>query len=134
MLGSAQIPPTHLQESLRILLAHRATCPLPGEDAATMPHALPPTVTVDPGAWIAWCLVGLRLFDGPHLPPYRVALAETRRVLLALAMLRHRGNLSRAAKALQLSRKIMREHLRVAGLYPWAPGDRSWVSHPAPRP
>ena len=47
------------------------------------------------------------------------AKTEAKRVAVALAMLRADGNISAAADALRISRKVLRENLRMAGLYPW---------------
>lgn len=121
MLTPHPLPKTPVQQSLRALLGLPAPLPLPGEESASWPQPSPqpqPT-TVDPGAWIAWCMVGLPLFDGTRLPPLRLALSQARRMLLALAMLRGRGTITRAAASLQLSRKVLRDNLRALGLYPW---------------
>jgi hypothetical protein len=50
---------------------------------------------LDVGGWIAWCLGGLALFANPQ-PPYSVIRRESKRIPMALAMLRSRGNLSEA--------------------------------------
>ncbi|MCA9705435.1 MAG: hypothetical protein KDK70_06295 [Myxococcales bacterium] len=94
--------------------------PAPGELAATVRRFVPPLVRgLDAGAWIAWCLVGLAVFvDGPG-PLTQRAQAEAKRLVVALAMLRSEGNLSAAARALGICRKVLRDHLRASGLYPW---------------
>jgi len=40
-------------------------------------------------------------------------------MVMALAMLRVRGNITKAARTLVVSRKMLRDNLRRAGLYPW---------------
>src|SRR5690606_37679431 len=116
-----------------------------GEDAAVVGRlSLPPIERVDAGGWIAWALAGLYLFAlpdergedrrdpsvtpfalpgetprrGPWVPKLRAALAEARRVMAALALLRE-GNLTRAAAALGTSRRALREVMKDGGLYPW---------------
>ncbi|MCA9707830.1 MAG: hypothetical protein KDK70_18405, partial [Myxococcales bacterium] len=93
--------------------------PAPGERAASAGRRLPLIVAgLDAGAWIAWCLAGLPLFvDG--LPSLRQVKAEAGRVLVALAMLRAKGNLSQASTFIGSSRKVLRDNLRYGGLYPW---------------
>lgn len=89
---------------------------------------------VDVVSWIAWALAGLyacalpstgpRGEDepgrrGPWVPPVRVLMREARRVAVVVAMHRHDGNLTRAATALGTSRRVLRDTLKAAGLYPW---------------
>jgi DNA-binding protein Fis len=70
---------------------------------------------------------GLRELDGaelseprgPWVPAMGLALGEAERVVLALAMLRHDGNITRVARMLGTSRRTVRESLKAAGLYPW---------------
>lgn len=90
-----------------------------------LPEHLPDCV--DATGWLAWALVGLHVFarpvdqdhSGSRIPTIRAAGREARLVAIVVAMLRHRGNLSRAAKALETSRRALREHLKAEGLYPW---------------
>ena len=94
----------------------------PGELTATMGR--PPADGVaglDTGAWIAWCLVGLRLFAGP-LPRMESVRAEAVRAAMVLAMHGADGDLTTAARVLGISRRALRQGLRTFGLYPW-PGD-----------
>ncbi len=93
--------------------------PVPGERAASVGRAFPPIVEdLDAAAWIAWCLTGLLVCSQGALT-MSVAKAEAKRVVIAVAMLRADGNISAAADALRTSRKVLRENLRGAGLYPW---------------
>lgn len=119
MLTPRDLAPADLQHSLRAILGLPTAHPLPAEQAANLPHPLPPRVTLDVGPFIAWSLAGLRLFDGPRLPSLRTALLETRRIITALGMLHAAGNLTHAAKALDTSRKVLRDNLRYTDLYPW---------------
>lgn len=100
---------------------------------------------VDATAWIGWALAGLYACAlpsglaedededalrnrGPWVPSIRGMVKEARRTAVVVAMHRHDGNLSRAAKALGTSRRSLRETLRAAGLYPWggvAEGDEA---------
>jgi hypothetical protein len=116
--------------SLRASLGLPPNEPHPEEDAATLGRALPDVVEdLDPGAWLAWAQAGLLLFSGGTIPSVRNATSAGRRVALALAMRRTAGNISASAKALQTSRKVMREQLRAEGLYPWARRRiRPWMS------
>ena len=84
-------------------------------------------VTIDAEAWAAWCLAGLHACAlpttrtsgeddddetkrrGPWVPSVRVMGREARRVAVVVAMHRHGGNLSRAATALGMSRRALRE-------------------------
>jgi len=93
--------------------------PHPEEAAAALIHPIPTHPRLDAGGWLAWSLAGLRLFDGPDLPQLRDARDEARHLLVSLAMLRNRGTISRSARALGTSRKVLRDHLREAALYPW---------------
>lgn len=98
-------------------------------------------VVLDVGAWLAWMEAGLALFamdrsnahglsqrhggDGgtdrptPTQPQLREVLMEARRVAVVQAMVRSRGNLSRAATAVGTSRRAFRGYLQELGLYPW---------------
>lgn len=95
-------------------------------------HPVPAHPRLDASGWLAWSLAGLRLFDGPDLPPLRDARDEARRLLVSLAMLRNRGTISRAAQALGTSRKVLRDHLRDAALYPWPGSPPAAAAHPLP--
>lgn len=80
----------------------------------------PATVkNVDVEGWLAWILCGLPLFNGPELPPLRTATDRVRLLLAVLAMARNRGNFSHAAEKLNTSRRLIRDSLDEAGLYPW---------------
>jgi len=76
-------------------------------------------VLVDPEGIAVWILVGTVLF-GPNL----TTLAEVKRraagAVAVLAMVRTRGNLTRASKSLSVSRRCLRETLKAAGRYPWS--------------
>lgn len=71
---------------------------------------------VDMEIWAVWALTGLRLFSGDP-PTLRVVTLESRRVLLLAALGRHGGNITRMARAVGTSRRVLREHLKAAGLY-----------------
>lgn len=93
-------------------------------------------VALDVDAWLLWVEAGLALFSRPLLDVdesmdrltesqasqlgIRTVVGEARRVMVALAMLRHSGNLTHAAKELGTSRRALREQLKTAGLYPWS--------------
>lgn len=62
--------------------------------------------------------VGLPIF-GERLPPLRLVRRDSYRVVIVLAMLRTRGNISAAARALDMTRKVLRENLERARLLPW---------------
>jgi len=68
--------------------------------------------TFDREAFALWTLVGLRLFDG-EAPTWRVAIGETRHLLVRLALARDGGNITRMARRLGSSRRAVREALRV---------------------
>ncbi len=111
--------PGEVAERLRGMLGLMPEQPADGEAAASLRRDLPPLVQgLDAGGWIAWCLVGLVLF-GERFPALKTIRQESKRVAVALAMLRANGNVSAAAKMLQTPRKVLRENLRVGGLYPW---------------
>jgi hypothetical protein len=58
----------------------------------------------------------------PWMPSIHVAVGEARRAVMRLALVRHRGNLTRIAASLETSRRALREQLKRAGLYtapPW---------------
>ncbi len=93
-------------------------------------------VALDVDAWLLWVEAGLALFSRPLLAAdegmdrltesqasqlgIRTVVGQARRVMVALAMLRHSGNLTHAAKDLGTSRRALREQLKTAGLYPWS--------------
>ncbi|MCA9711380.1 MAG: hypothetical protein KDK70_36410 [Myxococcales bacterium] len=80
-----------------------------------------PTVKkVDIGALLAWIRVGARLFGSGSFPSLRQLRDEAIRVGLALAMGRV-GTISEASRILTCSRKVLRENMDRAGLYPWPP-------------
>ena len=114
--------PSEIATVLRALMGLTPDEPAPGEVTASLPEPLPPRVQrLDAGAWISWCLVGLPLF-GDGLPSLRRLRSEGNRLAMGLAMLRERGNISQAARVLRTSRKVLRDNLRSAGLYPWGRG------------
>lgn len=106
-------------ESLRAMLGLDPDEPVPCEQAASAGHPLPSVIAgLDAGAWIAWCLAGLPLFVG-SLPSLRRVKAAAGHVLVALAMTKAEGNLSRASALTRTSRKVLRDNLRMLDLYPW---------------
>lgn len=109
----------HIATALRTTLGLPPDQPVPGEEAATFDQPVTSEIgDLDAGAWIAWCLVGLSIFTG-RSSLFSHPRAGSTRVTVALAMLRSGGNVSAAARALGISRKALRGHLRAAGLYPW---------------
>ncbi|MCH9685169.1 MAG: hypothetical protein K0V04_27275 [Deltaproteobacteria bacterium] len=73
---------------------------------------------VDAEGWLAWTLCGIYLFAaGP--PAMDDVRREAKRAAVCLAMTRCRGSIAAAARMLGISRKVLRENLRAAGLYPW---------------
>ncbi len=122
------VRPQNLRMALRAVLDLPETLgiPLDPEVSATE------TVLLDVDAWLVWVEVGLGVFataggDSPEendtkvpsLPLARAVTTKARSVVLALAMERFDGNITRAAGALEISRRALREHLRTTGLYPW---------------
>ena len=121
--------PETLARLLRSLVGLAPDEPAPGEQAATLRRPMPAVIRgVDAGGWIAWCLVGPVVFGEPA-PVMRRVRAESKRIVAALAMLHAAGSLSAAARELEMSRKVLRDHLRDAGLYPW-PGAGPAQQHP----
>jgi hypothetical protein len=131
-LTARDLPAAEVAAFLRSLVG---LPPAVGEGAVDGKRPAPRTV--DASAWIGWALAGLYACAlpgeldededddrarrrGPWVPPIRRLVAEARRVAVVVAMHRHGGNLSSAAKALGTSRRALRESLKVAGLYPWA--------------
>ena len=114
------VAPGDVARFLRAMLGLPPGQPAPGELAATVRRSMPAVVRgLDAGGWIAWCLAGMAVFtEGPRPLMSRVR-AESKRLVVSVAMLRSAGNLSRAAKTLGTSRKVLRDNLRAAGLYPW---------------
>jgi hypothetical protein len=113
------VEPDDVAEKLRCMLGLSPHEPAPGEAAASYRRPLPPMVhALDTGGWIAWCLVGLTLF-GERSPALDTVRRESKRVALALAILRTRGGISAAARMLGASRKVVRENLVALGLHPW---------------
>ncbi|MCA9712161.1 MAG: hypothetical protein KDK70_40365 [Myxococcales bacterium] len=119
------IEPEDMARVLRAVLGLPPDDMAPGEAAATVGRSLPSLVRgVDAGGWVAWCLVGLGVFAEPH-PTMRRVRIEPKRLAVALAMLRADGCISAAARALDISRKVLRDHLRDVGLYPWPSVDQA---------
>lgn len=113
------VEPADVAEKLRGMLGLLSVQPAPGEAAASLGRSLPSLVQgLDAGGWIAWCLVGLILF-GESFPPLAMVRRESKRFAVSLAMLRAQGNISAAARMLGTSRKVLRDNLQDAGLYPW---------------
>ncbi|MEX1366417.1 MAG: helix-turn-helix domain-containing protein [Nannocystaceae bacterium] len=86
--------------------------------AVVNPAGVADVPAVDGEGWVAWCVAGVELFgDDP------VGLAEVKRraasVVAVRAMDRERGNVTRAAASLGISRRSLREALKAAGRYPW---------------
>ncbi len=118
-LERRDVEPSEVAERLRGMLGLMPEQLADGEAAASLRRDLPTLVQgLDAGGWIAWCLVGLVIF-GERFPALETIRQESKRVAAALAMLRAKGNISAAAMMLKTSRKVLRENLRVAGLYPW---------------
>lgn len=108
--------------------------PPSGLESAEVTGRAAPTA-IDAAAWVGWALAGLyacalpseHIRDtgsgspcrDPWVPSIRVMMKEARRIAVVVAMHRHDGNLSRAATALGTSRRVLRETLKTAGLYPW---------------
>jgi hypothetical protein len=117
--------PAEIATILRAVVGLPPDEAMPGELAASLGRSLPAAVhAVDVEGWIAWCLVGLLVF-GDERPAMRRARTEAHRVLAVLAMIRTGGNITHAAKGLGTSRRVLRERLKGAGLYPW-PGSETW--------
>jgi hypothetical protein len=83
-----------------------------------MPPVVPRLAT---GGWIAWCLTGLPLFS-EQFPTLKAARGESKRLVVVLAMLRAQGCISAASAMMGTARKILRDNLKQAGVYPWRPG------------
>lgn len=110
---------TAIATVLRAALGLAPDEPTSREQAATLGLVLPLSLDeLDAGAWIAWSVAGLSLFSGRALT-VRQAQAESKRIILALAMLEADGNISIAARTIGTSRRCLREGLRTFGLYPW---------------
>lgn len=113
------VEPDDVAERLRGMLGLAPEQPAPGEAAASYRRTLPPLVqSLDAGGWIAWCLVGLVVF-GEGFPALAKIRRESKRVGLALALVRAQGRISPAARMLGATRKVVRENLQALGLYPW---------------
>lgn len=127
----AAVHPAVILTLLRTAVGSPPLAPLPDEHAASLGQPLHDTLAIDSGAWVAWCLAGLQACavppettsaqerPDPWAPPIRVMVNAARGAAVAIAMLRHDGNLTRAAKSLGTSRRALREALKQAGLYPW---------------
>lgn len=113
------VEPDDVAERLRGMLGLTPEQPAPGEAAASYRRTLPPLVqSLDAGGWIAWCLAGLVVF-GEGFPALAKIRRESKRVGLALALVRAQGRISPAARMLGATRKVVRENLRALGLIPW---------------
>lgn len=114
--GDVVVPAAAL--ALRSAVGLRPHDIAPGEHAGALgePQAAL-VVGVDLGAWIAWALAGLPLFSREPVPTMARTVAVARRVVLGVTMERVGGNMTHAAAALGMSRRGVRERLKVAGLY-----------------
>ena len=113
------VEPDDVAEKLRGMLGLAPEQPAPGEAAASYRRTLPPLVqSLDAGGWIAWCLAGLVVF-GDGFPALAKIRRESKRVGLALALVRAQGCISGTARMLGATRKVVRENLRALGLVPW---------------
>ena len=116
--------PTEMATILRAVVGLSPDEPMPGEWAASLGRSLPAVVRgVDIEGWIAWCLVGLVVF-GDGGSSMRCAVGEARRLVAVLAMIRTGANVTHSAAGLGVSRRALRERLKVAGLHPW-PGSEA---------
>lgn len=122
------VAPAAVLALLRAAVGSPLLMPLPDEDAATMGHPLPSTMAIDAGAWVAWCLAGLRACERLDLgqepdgkdTSWIEAICETaKRMVTVLAMRRVGGNISHAAAGLRTSRRALRDRLKAANLHPW---------------
>jgi len=86
-------------------------------DPSTPVSGLQTLSSLDWLAWLAWSIAGLHLFDSADLPTLRQTTQQARHVLLTVAFERCEGNISRMARWLGSSRRVVREALRSAGLY-----------------
>lgn len=75
-------------------------------------------LAVDLHAWISWAVGCLPLFSG-GLPTGGWARAELSRLLVALAMVRADGSITRASRILDTSRSRLRTMLKDMEMYPW---------------
>ena len=111
-----------LGDELRVLLGELQRAPKPvASSEATPPERSPPVL--DLGAFLLWTLSGVRLFYRPEIPPSQSVTSESRRVILLVARIRYRGNITRMATALGTSRRAVRESMKRLGLY--GPADSS---------
>jgi hypothetical protein len=94
--------------------------------ASRQPHELLPTAPPGPTgpehlareAFIDWCAVGLDLFlrEGAPLPSRRTIDDAAHRVMLLVVLRRHRS-ITAAAKALETSRRALRDTMKRLGIY-----------------
>lgn len=72
----------------------------------------------------AWKDLGEELFaDGEIITVPKLVTVRSKAQLLAIeiALTKHNGNISQAAKALDTSRRALRDKLKLANRYPWHP-------------
>ncbi len=118
-LERRDVDTTALAANLRSMLGLPHRDPAPGEGAAMCSHAIPSIVReLDVGGWIAWCLAGLLLFNGP-LPPLRAFRRHCTRVPAVLAMMRAEGDIHRASRVLHVPPRDLRAILDAMRLWPW---------------
>ncbi len=107
--------------SLRARLGLRPPGQLvPGEEAALLgelPTRPTAVVDIDCAAWLTWTRAGLSLFSTERTPSIRRVVSEAWRIMLALAMVRHGGNITQIAATLGTCRRVSRERLKAVGLY-----------------
>lgn len=113
------IEPEELARLMRAMVGLDPHAATDGERVAWARRSTPTLLReVDVGGWMGWCMVGLVLFA--ELPPAMSRFhAETKRIAVALTMLRSKGSISASAGVLGLSRSVVRKYLRDLGLYPW---------------
>lgn len=122
------VAPAAVLALLRAAVGSPFLAPLPDEDAGTMGDPLPDAMAIDAGAWVAWCLAGLHVFErfeagqepDVEAPSWLDVIGDVaKRVMAVLVMRRMSGNLSHAALGLRASWRALRERLKAAGLHPW---------------
>lgn len=72
---------------------------------------------VDVVGLAGWLVAGVSLFSGEKSPNMRQAMRAADRVVLGLTLERCGGNVTRMSESLGCARRVVREHLKTAGLY-----------------